>query len=119
MAEPGVQPVEIKMKEEDVSSGLDPVMVELYARSGADGFGISPEQFAALLEEVAVKGLSAAAVPPGKLEFCKTLRLEELVLARACAAGGCIRRRCPTAKRSTSGAWPGSRTTARWCCARR
>ena len=61
-------------------------MVELYAKSGADGFGISPEQFAALIEEVAAKSLTDAA-PPAKIEFSKTLRLEDLVLARACAAG--------------------------------
>ncbi len=62
-------------------------MVDLYARSGADGFGISQEQFAALIEDVATKSLPAAALPPAKVEFSKTLRLEELVLARACAAG--------------------------------
>jgi RNA polymerase sigma-70 factor, ECF subfamily len=87
MLEPGVQPVEIKMKNEEGSSGLDPVMVELYASSGAQGFGISAQQFAALIEEVAVKGLPVAALPAAKIEFCKTLRLEELVLARGCAAG--------------------------------
>jgi len=62
-------------------------MSDLYARSGADGFGISPEQFATLIEEVATKSLPAAALAPAKIEFSKTLRLEELVLARACAAG--------------------------------
>jgi RNA polymerase sigma-70 factor (ECF subfamily) len=85
MAEPGVQPVEMEMTK--VPSGLDPAMDELYARSGAEGFGISPEQFAALMEEVAAKALPGAALPPAKIEFCKTLRLEELLLARACAAG--------------------------------
>jgi RNA polymerase sigma-70 factor (ECF subfamily) len=85
MAEPGVQPVEMEITK--VPSGVDPVMDELYARSGADGFGISREQFAALMEEVAVKALPGAALPPAKIEFCKTLRLEELLLARACAAG--------------------------------
>jgi RNA polymerase sigma-70 factor (ECF subfamily) len=83
MAQPGVQPVEV----EKVPSGLESVMAELYARSGADGFGISPEQFAALIEEVATKSLPAATLPPAKVEFSKTLRLEDLVLARACAAG--------------------------------
>ena len=62
-------------------------MVELYVKSGADGFGISAEQFAALIEEVAKKSMPAAALPPAKVEFSKTLRLEELILARACAAG--------------------------------
>jgi len=62
-------------------------MSELYARSGADRFGISPQQFAALIEEVAAKSLPAAALPAAKIEFSKTQRVEELVLARACAAG--------------------------------
>jgi RNA polymerase sigma-70 factor (ECF subfamily) len=62
-------------------------MDELYVRSGADGFGISPEQFSVLMEEVAAKALPAAASPQAKIEFSKTLRVEELVLARACAAG--------------------------------
>ena len=62
-------------------------MDELYAKSGAEGFGISPQQFPPLMEEVAGKALPTAALPPAKIEFYKTLRLEELVLARACAAG--------------------------------
>jgi RNA polymerase sigma-70 factor (ECF subfamily) len=59
----------------------------LYAKSGADGFGISPEQFAGIVEEVAAKSLPEATTAAAKVEFSKTLRLEELVLARACAAG--------------------------------
>jgi RNA polymerase sigma-70 factor (ECF subfamily) len=86
MPEPGVQPAETEVKTKQASSGLE-VMDELYVRSGADGFGISPEQFSALMEEVAAKALPASALPPAKIEFSKTLRVEELVLARACAAG--------------------------------
>jgi RNA polymerase sigma-70 factor, ECF subfamily len=74
------------MEATTVSSGLESVMVELYAKSGADGFGISVEQFAALIEEVATRSLPGAAAP-AKVELSKTLRLEELVLARACASG--------------------------------
>ena len=84
MPEPGVQPAEIEAKQ--VLSGWESVMVELYAKSGADGFGISPEQFSALIEEVAAKSLPDAA-PSAKIEFSKTLRLEDLVIARACAVG--------------------------------
>src|SRR6266567_3240259 len=86
MPEPGVQPVEV-VETKQVLSGLESVMSELYARSGADRFGISPQQFAALIEEVAAKSLPAAALPAAKIEFSKTQRVEELVLARACAAG--------------------------------
>ena len=85
MAEPGVQPVE--MEKEKVPSGLEPVMVQLYVNSGAQVFGISAEQFSALIDQVAAKSLPASALLPAKLEFCKTLRFEDLVLARACAAG--------------------------------
>jgi len=62
-------------------------MVELYVNSGADGFGFSPEQFSALIDEVVAKSLPAASPVSAKIEFSKTLRLEDLVLARACAAG--------------------------------
>jgi RNA polymerase sigma-70 factor (ECF subfamily) len=62
-------------------------MLEVYTKSGADGFGMSAEQFAALIDEVAAKSLPAAASQPARVEFCRILRLEELVLARACAAG--------------------------------
>jgi RNA polymerase sigma-70 factor, ECF subfamily len=87
MPEPGVQPVETQMNKEKVSSGLESVLAELHARSGADGFGISPEQFSALIDEVAAKSLTDTALPAATIEFCRTLRVEELVLARACAAG--------------------------------
>ncbi len=89
MLDPGVQPVEIEIEIETkkVSSGLESVMDELYARSGGEGFGVSPDQFAVLIEDVASKSLPVGALPAAKIEFSKTLRLEELVLARACAAG--------------------------------
>ena len=85
MPEPGVQPVDVEM--EKAPSGLEPVMVELYASSGAAGFGVSVEQFVVIIDEVAAKSLPAAASAESKVEFTKTLRLEDLVLARACAAG--------------------------------
>ena len=86
MAEPGVQPVE-PADMEKVPSGLDPAMVELYAGSGAAGFGVSLEQLAAIIDEVAAKSPPGAASRTSRIEFCKTLRLEDLVLTRACAAG--------------------------------
>ncbi len=62
-------------------------MVELYAASGAEGFGIAFEQFVVIVEEVAAKARLAATSAAAKIEFCKTLRLDDLILARACAAG--------------------------------
>jgi RNA polymerase sigma-70 factor (ECF subfamily) len=62
----------------------------LYERSGAAAYGISAEQFANILGEILRKYLlmnSAHASAQQKADFCAALRLEELALARACAAG--------------------------------
>jgi RNA polymerase sigma-70 factor, ECF subfamily len=66
-------------REEDVAQGL-------YQRSGAAAYGMSAEQFAAILEEIQRKYLPGASIEQGA-EFSANLRLEELALARACAAG--------------------------------
>src|SRR5258708_11166127 len=70
----------------------------LYERSGAAAYDVSAKQFAAILEEILRKYLSqnsdqnSSAPSPHvsaeqKAAFCAALRLEELALARACAAG--------------------------------
>jgi RNA polymerase sigma-70 factor (ECF subfamily) len=74
----------------------------LYERSGAAAYAVSAEEFAAILDEILRKYLSqnaaqnAAQNPAAnssavsaeqKVAFCAALRLEELALARACAAG--------------------------------
>jgi RNA polymerase sigma-70 factor (ECF subfamily) len=64
----------------------DNVAAELYARSGASAYDISAEQFASMLAEIAHKYLPKASAGE-KAAFCGALRLEELALARACAAG--------------------------------
>jgi len=74
------------------------VAAPLYERSGAAAYGVSAEQFAAILDEILRKYLpgnlaqsstldSAHASAEQKADFCAGLRLEELALARACAAG--------------------------------
>src|SRR6266436_6909973 len=66
------------------------VAAALYARSGAAAYGVSAGQFAAILEEILRKYLlqnSAHASAEYQAAFCDALRLEELALARACAAG--------------------------------
>ena len=55
----------------------------LYANSRAAEFAVKPEQFLQLLSDIAAKHASEAKFE----EFCSTLRVEDLVLARACAAG--------------------------------
>ncbi|MGA9641263.1 MAG: sigma-70 family RNA polymerase sigma factor [Terriglobales bacterium] len=64
----------------------DNVTAELYARSGASAYDISVEQFASILAEIEHKYLPKASAAE-KAAFCAALRLEELALARACAAG--------------------------------
>ncbi len=62
----------------------------LYERSGAVVYSVSAEQFAAILDEILRKYLlanTAHASAQQKADFCAALRLEELMLARACAAG--------------------------------
>ncbi|MGO8983908.1 MAG: RNA polymerase sigma factor [Terriglobales bacterium] len=66
----------------------------LYQRSGAAAYGLSSEQFSAILDEIVRKnfaspGASAEPCPSAgqRSEYCAALRLEELALARACAAG--------------------------------
>jgi len=73
--------------EENFSSDLESVMLSLYAQSAAETFGLEREQFFAILKAVAAKYLPPASSAQATVDFCQTLRLEELALARACAAG--------------------------------
>jgi len=68
------------------------VATALYQRSGAAAYGVGAEQFTAILDEILRKYFdpvpnSAHASAEQKADFCAGLRLEELALARACAAG--------------------------------
>ncbi|MGA7292755.1 MAG: hypothetical protein WBW85_09480, partial [Terriglobales bacterium] len=77
------QPGPKKLPEEDIAGAL-------YDRSGAAVYGMTGAEFAAILEEILRKHLPANAphaTPEFKSDFCAALRLEELALARACAAG--------------------------------
>jgi RNA polymerase sigma-70 factor, ECF subfamily len=65
---------------------LDAVAVELYRRSRGEEFGISALVFAAILDEVAAKS-GAGSAKPQRQEFFNRLHVEDLALARACAAG--------------------------------
>jgi RNA polymerase sigma-70 factor (ECF subfamily) len=58
----------------------------LHERCGAAAYGMDREQFAAILRDIQSKYLPQAS-PDEAADFCGALRLEELVLARACAAG--------------------------------
>jgi RNA polymerase sigma-70 factor (ECF subfamily) len=58
----------------------------LYERSGGERYGLTLQAFGVVLEQVAVKYVPQASQQQ-KLEFWRDLKLEELALARACAAG--------------------------------
>jgi len=66
--------------------GLHPV-AELYEKSRAAEFGLSIETFTRIIQEVAKKYLPAEASAAETRAFVAALRLEELALARGCAAG--------------------------------
>ena len=74
------------------------IAAALYERSGAAAYEVSAEQFAAILDEILRKYLfqnsaqnsaanSSQISAEQKAAFCSALRLEELALAHACAAG--------------------------------
>jgi RNA polymerase sigma-70 factor (ECF subfamily) len=70
-----------------VQSAVAELLAELYAKSGCDKFGITSESFAAILCSVATKCLPSEASESEARVFLQSLRVEELTLARACAAG--------------------------------
>jgi len=58
----------------------------LFEKSGGERYGLTLQAFGVVLEQVAVKYVPQASAQQ-KLEFWRDLKLEELALARACAAG--------------------------------
>jgi RNA polymerase sigma-70 factor (ECF subfamily) len=89
------------LKPPQSGEGAD-VAAPLYARSGAAAYGVTAEQFTAILDEIlrkyrsqssAKSSVQSPAQSPARASaeheaaFCAGLRLEELALARACAAG--------------------------------
>ena len=67
-------------------AALDPVVAELYQQSKAAEFGISSLEFGAIFKEISAKDLPRGSQSE-RLELYKTLRADDLVLSRACAAG--------------------------------
>ena len=70
-----------------IQSVVSELLAELHASSGCERIGLAPPDFAAILCEVAVKYLPAASSAAETRNFLLSLRVEELALARACAAG--------------------------------
>jgi RNA polymerase sigma-70 factor (ECF subfamily) len=70
-----------------VQSAVAGLLVELHAKSGCEKIGLTRESFAAILCEVSTRYLPAGNTESETRTFLLTLRVEELALARACAAG--------------------------------
>jgi len=66
---------------------VNDLLAELHAKSGCDQIGLSRETFAVILCEVGAKHVSGAASDAEIRTFFLSLRIDELALARACAAG--------------------------------
>ena len=70
-----------------VQSAVTELLADLYAKSGCEKFGLTGENFAAILRSVTTKCLPAEVSKSEARKFLLTLHVDELGLARACAAG--------------------------------
>lgn len=70
-----------------VQSAVTELLLQLHATSGCEKFGLAPDSFAEILAEVCMKYLPGTATEAEARTFLLSLRVEELALARACAAG--------------------------------
>lgn len=70
-----------------VQSVVDELLADLHAKSGCEKVGLTRESFAAILCEVGSKHATAATSETEIRTFFLSLRVDELALARACAAG--------------------------------
>src|SRR3954463_640156 len=71
----------------EVAAGVSARAEELYARSKASSFGVTREEFEGWLVGIAQKYLPSEATQHETEELIATVRVEDLSLARACAAG--------------------------------
>jgi RNA polymerase sigma-70 factor (ECF subfamily) len=70
-----------------VKASVAELLAELYAKSGGEKIGLTPDSLGAILCDVAAKYLPVGATQSDARNLLLTLRVEELALARACAAG--------------------------------
>jgi RNA polymerase sigma-70 factor, ECF subfamily len=66
--------------------GLDAGLIELYRRSRGQEFGIPAHEFVGILDDLAAKSIPES-TKLQRQEFFSRLHVEDLALARACAAG--------------------------------
>lgn len=69
-----------------VQSVVNDLLAELHTKAACGKIGLTPESFAEILVEVGTK-YTASASPAEVRTFYLSLRVDELALARACAAG--------------------------------
>ena len=70
-----------------VQSVVNELLADLHARSGCEGIGLTRESFSVILCEVGSKHATASTSETEIRTFFLSLRVDELALARACAAG--------------------------------
>ncbi|MFZ0320760.1 MAG: sigma-70 family RNA polymerase sigma factor [Candidatus Sulfotelmatobacter sp.] len=70
-----------------VQATVSEMLAELCVKSGCERVGVAPQVFGAILCDVATKYLPAGSSEREARDFLLTVRVEELALARACAAG--------------------------------
>jgi RNA polymerase sigma-70 factor (ECF subfamily) len=70
-----------------VQSVVDELLADLHAKGGCEKIGLTRESFAVILCEVGSKHATAATSETEIRTFLLSLRIDELALARACAAG--------------------------------
>jgi RNA polymerase sigma-70 factor (ECF subfamily) len=70
-----------------VQSVVDELLADLHAKSGCEKIGLTRESLSAILCDVGSKHATASSSESELRTFFLSLRIEELALARACAAG--------------------------------
>jgi RNA polymerase sigma-70 factor (ECF subfamily) len=70
-----------------VHLAVSDLLADLHAKGGCEKIGLTRESFAVILCEVATKYLPAGTTRADTRTFLLTLRIDELALAQACAAG--------------------------------
>jgi RNA polymerase sigma-70 factor (ECF subfamily) len=86
-SQPGCLPQRAKIRLAGDPGQASAAERELYRESEAAKYGLSEADFVGILAEVACQYLPAGTPADEADLFCRSLRLEELALARACAAG--------------------------------
>jgi RNA polymerase sigma-70 factor (ECF subfamily) len=87
MKRDAIQGLELGVSDSRLRTPADALFADLYREAGADRFGLTQQGFSQILEEVSAKYLPPDAGQAERLDLCEGLRVEELALARACAAG--------------------------------